>query len=752
MTAPSTGPGSSAYPRTARATSVREACAGLVDDLSVETWLLSVYLVVDGRLRCQASRGYFQVSDGFPMTAGVMGRVVSSGCPVVVQDVAQDRDFVAAIPGLRSEVGVPLRVHGEVVGAVNVESRSVLAPGTVDVLTAAAAFLGGCLERLGGPVVASLAERVARHAVELAQQTTTYGVRACAVDGALDVSGMSSAAIASLGPDGVWTVDLARGPLRRALGGWGAPELQVLAQWVSAGTSSHFPDGEQVPEDFSFLSRAIRGLSVQPLVVAGVMTGLLVTADADPSAHDPDPVAAVELLASQTAATLAMVATVQSLERRAHEDSLTALGNRRRLLAALEGVAAAADIGARGAALVLLDLDGFKGVNDVHGHAAGDALLVTVARSLQGAARVGDLVCRLGGDEFAVLLAGPVETGEARAAGARFVEAVHHGSSGVGHPAITASAGVRLLVDGASASSVLSEADLAMYTAKRGGPGRCVVWEPALQTRLDDGRRLMVELDAAMAGGGLSIVFQPIVEVESLRVRGVEVLARWEHPVRGQVPPAEFVACAERSGQFRALTRWVLRTALGEASTWPPAADGDHVTVAVNISAVQLGDELIVEDVRDALAEAGLTGAQVVLEVSETALVVDLDRARATLRALDGLGVRLALDDFGAGFSSLNHAQSLPFHFFKIDRSVVAAAATGDRRSWATIAAVCALSAGTGADVVAVGVESRAQLAQLRAVGVTYAQGYVLSRPQSATQVRANLHRHGPTSWTLPEP
>ncbi len=748
---PNTGLGSAAYPRTARATSVRAACAGLVDDLPAETGLLSVYLVVDGRLRCQASRGYFQVSDGFPMSTGVMGRVVSSGCPLVVEDVSKVEDFVAAIPGLRSEVCVPLRVHGEVVGAVNVESRSVLEPATVEVVTAAAVFLGGCLERLGGPVVASLAERVARHAVALAQQTDIEGVREHAVDGVLDVSGMSSAAIASLGPAAMWTVDLARGPLQRVLGGWGARELQALARWVRAGTSSHFPDGEQVPEEFGFLSRAIRGLSVQPLIVAGVMTGLLITADAEPSAHDPDPVAAVELLASQTAATLAMIATLQNLERWANEDSLTELGNRRRLLDALEPPVDAPETEARGAALVLLDLDGFKGVNDVHGHAAGDALLITVARSLQGAARVNDLVCRLGGDEFAVLLAGPIEPGGARAAGTRFVDAVHHGSSSAGHPAITASAGVRLLADGASASSVLSEADLAMYTAKRGGHGWCVVWESALQTRQDDDRRLMAELDAALATGGLSVVYQPIVDVQSLCVRGVEVLVRWQHPVRGLVPPAEFVACAERSGRIRDLTRWVLRTALREARTWPAAPDGDHVTVAVNISAVQLGDELIVEDVREALADAGLCGAQVVLEVSETALVVDLDHARRTLEALDGLGVRLALDDFGTGFSSLNHAQSLPFQFFKIDRSFVASAATGDRRSWATIAAVCALAGGTGANVVAVGVETKAQLAQLRAVGVTYAQGYALARPQSAIQIRTNLHRNGPTGWTLPE-
>ena len=745
---PNTSFGPVTYPRTSRATTVRAACAALIDDLPSDAELLSIYLVVDGRLRCQSSRGYFQVFDGFPLSTGIIGRVVSSGQPVLLEDVSQVRDFLAALPGLRPEVCVPLRVHGEVVGAVNRESRSPLDAAAVEGLSEAADFLGWCLEGLGGLPGASLAERAARHAVALARQTNAQRVREHAVDGALDVSGMGSAAIATVGADGGWAVDLARGPLARVLESWEDRELRGLARWVWAGTSSHFPDGEQVPEEFGFLSRAIRALSVQPLIVAGVMTGLLITADAEPVAHDPDPAAAVELLASQTAATLAMVDTLQNLERRADEDPLTKLGNRRRLLDALE-TAATPDSDARCGALVLLDLDGFKNVNDAHGHAAGDALLIAVARCLQGAARAGDLVCRLGADEFAVLLRGPLDVGDALVAGVRFVEAVSQGSSRGGHPAVTASAGVRLLADGASGSSLLSEADVAMYTAKRGGHGQCVVWESALQTRQDDDRRLMVDLDSALATDGLSLAYQPVVHVESLRVRGIEVLARWQHPVRGQVPPSEFVACAERSGRVRDLTRWVLRTAFREARTWPAAADGGYVNVAVNISAAQLGDDLVVHDVRDALAESGLPSSQVVLEVTETALVVDLDRARRTLEALVGLGVALALDDFGTGYSSLSHAQSLPFHILKIDRSFVAAAATGDRRSWATIAAVCALAAGTGADVVAEGVEDRAQLAQLSAAGVAYAQGYALARPQPAGQIRTALGHRDPRGWTL---
>ncbi len=235
--------GPATYPRTARATSVRAACAGLLDDMPSDAEYLSVYLVVDGRLRCQSSRGYFQVFDGFGMSTGIIGRVVSSGQPALLEDVSQVQDFLAAVPGIRSEVCVPLWVHGHVVGAVNQESRSVLDAATIESLTEAAEFLGGCLELLGGLARPSLAERVARHAVALARQTDHKGVREHVLGGAVDVSTMSSAAIASLSSEGRWAVDLALGPLARVLQGWDDRVLRVLTRWVWAGTSSHFPDG-----------------------------------------------------------------------------------------------------------------------------------------------------------------------------------------------------------------------------------------------------------------------------------------------------------------------------------------------------------------------------------------------------------------------------------------------------------------------------------------------------------------------------
>jgi EAL domain-containing protein (putative c-di-GMP-specific phosphodiesterase class I) len=222
--------------------------------------------------------------------------------------------------------------------------------------------------------------------------------------------------------------------------------------------------------------------------------------------------------------------------------------------------------------------------------------------------------------------------------------------------------------------------------------------------------------------------------------------------VRGDVPPEVFVACAERSGLAGDLTRWVLRTACAQASRWPDGVDGSRVNLALNISAVQLADLGVVEDVRRALAVSGLPADGLVLEVTETAEVVDLSLAQHTLEALAQLGVALALDDFGTGHSSLTHVHALPFHVLKIDRSFVAAAAAGDRRALATIAAVGALARGLDVDVVAEGVEDLRQLADLRAAGCGYAQGYGLSRPLEADVVRAALCPPQPGGWVLGGP
>ena len=729
----------SPFRRCSEGTTLREACAGMVDDLHERWDLPSVYLLVEGRLRCQASRGYFQVSDGFTSTAGVIGRVVSTGRAEVIHDVTLDPSFIAAIPGLRAEICIPVVVGGLVVGAVNLESKSALDPAAIQDAHAAATFLSQRVSELGGVPQPSLAERLARIAIGISSQTDSSQVVRRALDGARDLSGMSSAGLARLLPTG-WEITSAVGPLAAVISGWDHDAIAVLGGWVWAGTSSYFPDGEHVPPGYEFLSGGIHALSIQPLVVASDVVGLLLTADTRAVAHDPALTSALELLAAQTAATLEMASTMQRLSHQAHHDSLTGLSNRRALVDALQS-----DLDSRArSAIVLMDLDGFKAVNDQYGHAAGDALLAAVGRKLTACARQEDLVCRLGGDEFAVLVRDVTSAEDAEAVAHRLVRAAASGGEGGRHAGVGASAGVRL-VQGESPSSVLVDADAALYTAKEAGRGRTVLWEPRLRQDALDQDALVADLLQALRQDRLSLVFQPVVDLHTMAVVGLEALARWHHPVRGSVPPTTFVAAAERAGVVAELTRWALRTACQHARSWPAA-----LTIGLNISAAQLDDEGVVRDVRSALVHAGMAPGRMVLEVTETVAMKDLPKAKQTLDQLSELGVALALDDFGTGYSSLTHAQSLPFDLLKIDRSFVAAAAAGDRAAVATISAVTALADQLQVDVVAEGVEDLGQLDDLVRLGCGLAQGYALARPLTAVQVEEALLLPGP--WLLAQP
>ena len=463
------------------------------------------------------------------------------------------------------------------------------------------------------------------------------------------------------------------------------------------------------------------------------------------------------LLATLCAAGVLVAVAARALQRaeavqrrQASQDALTGLGNRRTLLEVLAAPATAAD----GSALVLLDLDGFKAVNDRYGHARGDEVLREVATRLTAVARAEDVVCRLGGDEFAIVVRGLRDEADAWSFAQRVSDAVDlrvSADEAAARPlTVRASTGVRLLgPQGPDPTTALRHADVALYASKEAGRATVEVWHDGMRRAGEELDELTEDLRQALREDALHLVYQPVVDALTLRVRGVEALARWHHPVRGNVPPDVFVGCAERSGLARELTQWVLRTACAEASRWPVGLDGSGVNLALNISAVQLADLDVVEDVRAALQATGLPATRLVLEVTETAEVVDLSLAERTLAALVGLGMALALDDFGTGHSSLTHVQALPFHILKIDRSFVAAAATGDRKALATIAAVGALAKGLDVDVVAEGVEDPAQLADLRALGCSYAQGFGLSRPVAPDVVRAALAPPRPGGWVL---
>jgi diguanylate cyclase (GGDEF)-like protein len=334
-------------------------------------------------------------------------------------------------------------------------------------------FLGVRLQALGGLPEPTLAERVARIAVELAAETGLDPVRRRAVRGARQISGMSTAAIAHLADD-LWRITHADGPLAGVITAWDPTVLDLLSDWVQAKTSSWFPPGEAVPAGHEFLTHQIEALSVQPLIVAGQVAGLLITADGQPAAHDPGRTIAMELLATQTAAMLAMNRSMDELSQQALRDPLTGLHNRRGLFEHLQTAARR-----KNCALLLLDLDGFKAVNDQLGHDRGDAVLREVAGRLIGASRQGDLVFRLGGDEFAVLAQGVTSPADATALGARFVAAATLADDGP-RPPVGASAGIRLLTHDADGTA-LADADVALYAAKHAGGGNAVLWDPTLR-------------------------------------------------------------------------------------------------------------------------------------------------------------------------------------------------------------------------------------------------------------------------------
>lgn len=283
------GPDAHAFSLCAGASTVTGACEGLVEDLHERYPLPSVYLLIDGRLRCQAALGYFQVVDGFTPGTGIIGRVVATGTPVVLDDVSKNPEFIAAIPGLAAEVCVPVRLEGTVIGAVNVECTTALPDDTCSVLAMAAAALASCIHALGGLPPVALSQRLARIAVSLSTLTDAADIERRVVAEAIDISGMNSAVLCRRAADGQWSIGHVSGPLTAALAGWTATEYRLLAGWVKAETSSHFRgEPADLPPEYAFLHGAgIRAVMVHPLVSGAEITGLLTTAHPEQVEHDP---------------------------------------------------------------------------------------------------------------------------------------------------------------------------------------------------------------------------------------------------------------------------------------------------------------------------------------------------------------------------------------------------------------------------------------------------------------------------------
>jgi diguanylate cyclase (GGDEF)-like protein len=413
----------------------------------------------------------------------------------------------------------------------------------------------------------------------------------------------------------------------------------------------------------------------------------------------------------------------EELQHRALHDPLTGLANRSLFASRLEHALAQRD---ERVAALFLDLDDFKTINDNHGHQAGDEMLVAVADALRRSVRAGDTVARLGGDEFAILVERGATESDARALAERLLEAVRTPVRIAGHDRSTGvSIGISLGTSGAdTGETLMREADIAMYVAKGEGKGGLSVFDRRRHAPVVRRIGLREDLELAIPQRQFELHYQPIVDVDTGDLAGVEALVRWRHPERGLLLPDEFIPAAESTGLIVALGRWILEEACRQGVAWSqagqPLADGRFMSV--NLSTVQLTHPGFVAFAADTVRRSGLRPNQLLVEVTESALP-DEDAATAALIELHSLGVRLAIDDFGSGFSSMGRLPSTPFEFIKIDQTLVAQIAT-DARAEAVVTGVTDIARRLGASCIAEGVEDAAQLVLLRQMGCHMAQGY----------------------------
>jgi diguanylate cyclase (GGDEF)-like protein len=464
------------------------------------------------------------------------------------------------------------------------------------------------------------------------------------------------------------------------------------------------------------------------LLVAAVMIGLLFRRSE--RAHRAVVRAGGELLEQERRALRQAQQSQAVIRHQAQHDALTKLPNR-----TLFGERVARAVARGGPAVLFVDLDDFKRVNDSLGHAIGDALLITVAERLRACVRPDDTAARLGGDEFAVLL----ESADADSAALVAERILTHLAQPFDLDGTTvlvrASIGIALTRPGHRDTDLLRDADVAMYVAKAAGKGRFSFFEPTMHERVRSRLQVESELRAALESNQLTVLYQPVVALADGNVVEVEALIRWRHPTRGLLGPDEFLTVAEDTGLILPLGRLVLRHACRQAPMLSEAA-GRPIRVGVNVAAKQLADESLVADVAAALDDAGLDPGQLMLEFVESAVMQDSESVSRTVDALRRVGVGLALDDFGTGFSSLSHLQRFPINQLKIDRSFVGQIGVGESTM---VKVVLQIAQTLGLEVVAEGVESPAQADHLRELSCPLAQGYLFAQPLEAEALAGQL-------------
>ncbi|HBW17305.1 MAG TPA: histidine kinase [Desulfovibrio sp.] len=489
-----------------------------------------------------------------------------------------------------------------------------------------------------------------------------------------------------------------------------------------------------------------------PLRVRGKVIGAMVLQHySDPDAFSDSDARLMTSLADQIAVAIERKQNEEQLTYLALHDSLTGLPNRTLLLERIEQARLRSLRGkGRSFAVMMIDLDRFKIINDSHGHAVGDRLLQMVSAAVRPVLRPADTVARLGGDEFAILLEDVATPREVVHVARRVIKAVERPARVANKLLRTsASVGIVLRTDGyGSADELLRDADIAMYQAKEQGRGRFRVFNRTMHQQAMDAMNLENDLGAALRWGQFELDYQPVFDTRSRALLGFEALVRWRHPLRGLIPPTAFIPVAEETGIITRLGHWVLETALTALARWRLQIPGiDDLYVAVNMSALQFAQPTLPGSVRDALQKTGLPASCLKVEITETAIMQDPTTALQRISALRDLGVGIGIDDFGTGYSSLAYLQRFPVDTLKVDRSFVSQSTTpegeGNRE---IVRAVVVLAHSLSLAVVAEGVETEEQFAFLAGLGCDAVQGYLLSRPVPEADIPAHIS----TTWALP--
>jgi diguanylate cyclase (GGDEF)-like protein len=424
------------------------------------------------------------------------------------------------------------------------------------------------------------------------------------------------------------------------------------------------------------------------------------------------------------------------LRHLAFHDELTGLPNRALLEDRLQHALAASTRYGTSVGLCFIDIDGFKAVNDGHGHHVGDAVLTRVAQLLTSIVRTGDTVARFGGDEFAVLTPGLEDPNVAVELAERMVAAFHASTAETDDLGLTVSVGVSFADSTKSAEELLSEADAAMYEAKANGKDRIEVFQASMRSRLLERLELTSGFQGALERGEFFLQYQPIISLADNRLKGFEALVRWNHPTLGLVPPLSFIPVAEDTGFIVPLGRWILIEACERLAT--SCSDPDNpLTLSINLSRRQLTSPSLVDDVRMALALSGVNPEQLILEITESILMADPIQATEALRELRALGIKIAVDDFGTGYSSLSHLQQFPVDVLKIDKSFVDPLNTSEPLGGVLVTTIINLAQSLGLNIIAEGIEHATQFDLLRDLGCDHGQGYLMARPLDVDDAEA---------------